>query len=387
MNNSNKKQILFVFGTRPEAIKMAPIIEEAKLHPEQLLVRVVITGQHRHMVDSILRFFNIVPDDDLKIMEENQSIASVVAKSLLGLEKIVLRTPPDMLMVQGDTSTAFAAGLVAHYYKIPLGHVEAGLRTYDKWMPFPEELNRKLLTALSDLHFVPTREAYNNLLAEKTPPEQIYLTGNSVIDALLTVAFQKEAAFGQKLSLNPGKKLLLVTVHRRENFGNPLLSICNAVKRLAESFPQEIQVVVPVHKNPNVKGVVHQCLGEIPQVLLVDPLDYAPFVHLMRSAYFILTDSGGVQEEAPSLGKPVLVLREKTERPEAVAAGTVKLVGTDENTIFAEASQLLRDKQAYDKMANAMNPYGDGKAAGRIVQAVLYHFGFAKEKPQEFSIC
>jgi UDP-N-acetylglucosamine 2-epimerase (non-hydrolysing) len=382
----NKKKLMFVFGTRPEAIKMAPLIAEAAKYPRELKPIIVVTGQHRQMLDQVLRLFNIKPDHDLAIMEKDQSIARVVSKTLEGMEAILYDDKPDMLLVQGDTSTAFAAGLIAHYHMIPLGHVEAGLRTFDKWRPFPEEINRKLVTAIADLHFAPTETSVKNLRAEHVARETIYLTGNSVIDALLEVARRKFNLGKAGIKLDTKKKIVLVTTHRRESFGAPLQRTCRALLRLAREFQNEIELVVPVHSNPNVKDVVVQSLTGVSNIKLIEPLEYEPFVHLMKRSYIILTDSGGVQEEAPSLGKPVLVLREKTERPEAVSAGTVKLVGTDDKLIFKEARRLLTDNKAYARMSRAMNPYGDGKAAPRIIKSILYYFGLTKKKPTEFKV-
>jgi UDP-N-acetylglucosamine 2-epimerase (non-hydrolysing) len=291
-----------------------------------------------------------------------------------------------MILVQGDTSTTFAAGLAAYYYKIPLGHVEAGLRTFDKWRPYPEEINRKLTTALADLHFAPTETSVKNLLAERVPGNLIYRTGNTVIDALLEVAGRRFDLREAGIHLAPGRKVVLVTAHRRESFGKPLKNICRAILRLAQAYRRDIQIVVPVHRNPTVRETVSETLDMVDNVELIEPLDYEPFVHLMKESYLILTDSGGIQEEAPSLGKPVLVLREKTERPEAVSFGTVKLVGADEKLIFEEARQLLEDPRAYELMSQAVNPYGDGRAAERIVQAILYYFGAVDRKPEEFQV-
>lgn len=382
----NRKRIMFVFGTRPEAIKMAPVIKEVEKYPDIFEPVIVATGQHRQMLDQVLRIFDIDPDYDLGIMEENQTITSIVTKSLQGLEEIILREKPDMLLVQGDTSTAFAAGLSAFYYKIPLGHVEAGLRTFDKFRPYPEEMNRKLISSLADLHFTPTKSSLRNLLEEKVPRGQIYLTGNTVIDALLAVSRKNFDLEKVGIKLDKGKKLILVTAHRRESFGAPLRNICSAIKKLAEKFRREVEFVIPVHKNPMVRGVVSEILEEVDNVLLIEPLDYEPFVHLMKASYIILSDSGGVQEEAPSLGKPVLVLREKTERPEAIKAGTVKLVGMDEKAIFEEADRLLTDKAEYDKMSQAVNPYGDGRASERIAGALLHYFGASDRLPEEFDV-
>jgi UDP-N-acetylglucosamine 2-epimerase (non-hydrolysing) len=382
----NRKRIMFVFGTRPEAIKMAPVINEVEKYPDVLDPVIVVTGQHRQMLDQVLRIFEIKPDYDLGIMEEDQTIANILIKSLEGLQEIILREKPDMLLVQGDTSTTFTAGLAAYYHRVPLGHVEAGLRTFDKWRPFPEEINRKLTTALADLHFAPTQTSVSNLMAEGIPPNSVYLTGNTVIDALLEVAKRRFDLKEAGVDLTTGRKIVLVTAHRRESFGKPLKNICQAISNLARAHRRHIEIVVPVHKNPTVKNTVYDILEEIDNVELIEPLDYEPFVHLMKESYIILTDSGGIQEEAPSLGKPVLVLREKTERPEAVAFGTVKLVGINEEVIFEEANTLLIDPEAYDKMSKAVNPYGDGHAAERIVQAILYYFGAVDRKPEKFKI-
>lgn len=382
----NRKRIMFVFGTRPEAIKMAPVVREIEKYPDMLDPVIVVTGQHRQMLDQVLRIFDIRPDHDLGIMEENQSLVNIVTKSLQGLEESIIREKPDMLLVQGDTSTTFAAGLAAYYFKVPLGHVEAGLRTFDKWRPYPEEINRKLTTALADLHFAPTTTSVSNLEAEGVERSRIYLTGNSVIDALLATASRKFDLKGAGVELSPGKKMVLVTAHRRESFGKPLKNICQAIVRLARAHRREVEIVMPVHRNPMVRGTVYEMLEEVDNVQLIEPLDYEPFVHLMKEAYIVLTDSGGIQEEAPSLGKPVLVMREKTERPEAVAFGTVKLVGMNEDLIFEEANRLVTDRSAYENMSRSVNPYGDGHASERIVQAILYHFGAIDRKPAEFRV-
>jgi UDP-N-acetylglucosamine 2-epimerase (non-hydrolysing) len=377
---------MFVFGTRPEAIKMAPVVAETEKYPDVLEPVVVVTGQHRQMLDQVLRIFDMRPDYDLGVMEESQTVANIVSRSLQGLEEIILREKPDMVLVQGDTSTTFAAALAAFYYRIPIGHVEAGLRTFDKWRPFPEEINRKLTTALADLHFAPTWTSASNLLAEGVPQNSIYLTGNTVIDALLKVAKRDFDLKKAGIDLKTSKKTVLVTAHRRESFGQPLKNICAAVSRLAQAHRREVEIVVPVHKNPAVRSTVYEILDNMDNVDLIEPLDYEPFVHLMKKSYIILTDSGGIQEEAPSLGKPVLVLREKTERPEAIAAGTVKLVGVSEEVIFEEANRLLVDREVYDRMSRAVNPYGDGHAAERILQAILYYFGAVDRKPEEFKV-
>jgi UDP-N-acetylglucosamine 2-epimerase (non-hydrolysing) len=377
---------MFVFGTRPEAIKMAPVIAGVEKYPDILAPVVVSSGQHRQMLDQVLRVFGLTTDYELGIMKENQTITSIITRTLEGLEEIILREKPDMMLVQGDTSTTFAAGLAAYYYKIPLGHVEAGLRTFDKMRPYPEEINRKLTSSLADLHFAPTRTSANNLLAERIDKNSIYLTGNTVIDALLEVSKKSYDIKKAGVYLKPDKKTILVTAHRRESFGKPLQNICRAIARLARDHRRETEFVIPVHKNPVVRETVGSLLGAMDNVELIEPLDYEPFVHLMKASHIILTDSGGVQEEAPSLGKPVLVMREKTERPEAVSAGTVKLVGMDEEAIYGETRRLLEDKSAYDKMARAVNPYGDGKAVDRIVRAILYYFGAVDKKPEEFKV-
>ena len=383
---TNKKRVMFVFGTRPEAIKMAPVITAVEKYCDKLQPLVVVTGQHRQMLDQVLNIFKITPHHDLEIMQDKQTLVDIISRCLRRLEGIVAQEKPDMLLVQGDTSTAFATGLIAYYNKIPLGHIEAGLRTFDKWRPFPEEINRKLLTSLADLHFAPTQTSVNNLLEENVLRDAICLTGNTVIDALFDVSARKFDLTKIGLCLNPERKLVLATIHRRESFGDQMQNVCRAIARLAQRFPDEIELVLPVHKNPNVKDLVYNMLSDIENVRLIESLEYEPFVHLMKSSYIILTDSGGIQEEGPSLGKPVLVLREKTERPEAIAAGTVKLVGMDEDVVFCEAEKLLANQAEYRRMSNAINPYGDGKAADRIVQSLLCYFGLSKNGPVEFSV-
>lgn len=375
---------MFVFGTRPEAIKMAPLILEMKKHSDILQPIILSTGQHKEMLHQVMRVFGINPDYDLDIMEHSQSLSQIISKTMSGLESVIMREKPDMLLVQGDTSTAFAAGLCAFYNKVHVGHVEAGLRTGDKMRPYPEEANRRLISVISDLHFSPTQNASQKLLDEGIPRNTVYCTGNTVIDGLLLVAKHDFDFSKSGIKIEEGKKTILVTAHRRESFGPPLKAICNAVRRLAEKYHQEINIVLPAHKNPLVAVTVREVLGGAPNVQIMDPLDYEPFVHLMKASYFILTDSGGVQEEAPSLGKPVLVLREKTERPEAIAAGTVKLIGVDENTILNEAEKLLTDQKYYQSMQKPVNPYGDGLASVRIISAILYHFGYKDERVEEF---
>jgi len=381
-----RKKLLFVFGTRPEAIKLAPVISAAKRHGEVFETVVATTGQHREMLDQVLKVFNIKPDHDLKIMKEGQTVTNVVVRSLEGLNKLLSKVKPDMMIVQGDTSTTFAAGLAAFYNKIGLAHVEAGLRTWDKHRPYPEEMNRKLTSSLADIHFAPTVKSKENLVAEGVPLSSIYLTGNTVVDALLEVAKAKCDLNKYGVDVSDGKKLVLLTTHRRENFGAPLQSILTAAKQIASKYSSDIKMVVPVHKNPSVQTAVKEELKDLSNVKLVDPLDYVPFVHLMKASYLILTDSGGVQEEAPSFGKPVFVLREVTERPEGIMAGTVKLVGIRSDDIVAETSRLMESKNAYEAMSRARNPYGDGRASERIIKALLHRFGFEKKRPAEFEV-
>ncbi|NLM51713.1 MAG: UDP-N-acetylglucosamine 2-epimerase (non-hydrolyzing) [Firmicutes bacterium] len=379
-----KKKALIVFGTRPEAIKMAPLVLELE-KDHNLETAVCVTAQHREMLDQVLEIFDIIPEFDLNIMQAGQTLTDITVRALTGLKEVYTQFKPDIVFVHGDTTTTFAAALAAFYEKIPVGHVEAGLRTGQKYAPYPEELNRKLTGSLADLHFAPTAGAKKNLLRENVAPENIFVTGNTVIDALSYTVRDDwffEAYELQDLPFD--KKLVLVEVHRRENLGAPMEAICRALRRLAEKHP-EIFIVFPVHKNPAVREPVYRHLKDVPTVRLIEPLTVADFHNLMRRSTLILTDSGGIQEEAPSLGCPVLVLREVTERPEAVEAGTVALLGTDEETIVRETSRLLTDRNAYTKMATAVNPYGDGKASQRIVEAVRWYFGLQAERPQEFA--
>ena len=378
------RRLMFVFGTRPEAIKMVPVIKEVRKYPDVFKSIVVVTGQHREMLDQVLSIFNLRPDYDLSIMEADQTLSSVTVKVLHGLEEIILRERPDMVLVQGDTNTTFAAALSAYYQKVPVGHIEAGLRTGMKYSPFPEEINRRLTSVIADLHFAPTNRSVESLLREGIARNMIYLTGNTVIDALYEVAGRPYDLRRLNIDVDKKKKMILVTTHRRENFGTPLKNICEAVRQVAHKHAEITTVVLPVHKNPIVASTVHEILGELGNIQLIEPLDYEPFVHLMKEAYLVLTDSGGVQEEAPSLGKPVLVMREVTERPEAVEAGTVRLVGTDINKIVKEAERLITDEKEYKKMSQAVNPYGDGKASERIAGAILHFFGLIDRKPDDF---
>lgn len=381
----DKIKILAIFGTRPEAIKMAPLVNELQ-ERDSFQCQVAVTAQHREMLDQVLSLFGIKVDYDLNIMTERQTLFSITTKALLGLKDVLDQSRPDIVLVHGDTTTTFAGALAAFYNGIKVGHVEAGLRTHNKWLPFPEEMNRKLTGAIADLHFAPTRTARNNLLREGVDPQNIFVTGNTVIDALKTTVKQNYVFSTDILNKidYSREKVILVTAHRRENLGKPLENICHAVLKLADSFP-ETKVVYPVHLNPAVRDTVFSILGQHERILLLDPLDTDEMHNLMAKSYIVLTDSGGLQEEAPSLGKPVLVLRHETERPEAVKAGTVKVVGTETDIIFEEASRLITDGKEYLRMANAVNPYGDGRASKRIADFLLYYFGLKQEKPREFS--
>lgn len=371
---AKKFKALVVFGTRPEAIKMAPVVKALKAAPE-IDARVCVTAQHREMLDQVLNLFEIAPDYDLDLMKPGQGLFEITSGALLGLKKVVSEASPDLVLVHGDTTTTLAASLAAYYNRVPLGHVEAGLRTGNIYSPWPEEINRKVAGAISRLHFAPTEKSKQNLLVENTPDAHIHVTGNTVIDALLDVVARLEAdearsrALDAEFGIDPSRRMVLVTGHRRESFGDGFQRICAALTRLAKR--EDIQIVYPVHLNPNVQGPVQEQLGTLGRVSLIPPQDYLPFVHLMRRANVILTDSGGVQEEAPSLGKPVLVMRDTTERPEAVSAGTVRLVGTNTDLIVREVSSLLDDPKTYEAMSRAHNPYGDGLASGRIRDAII----------------
>jgi UDP-N-acetylglucosamine 2-epimerase (non-hydrolysing) len=370
------KKILLVFGTRPEAIKMAPLIKEFQKYPESFETRVCVTGQHREMLDQVLKLFDIKPDYDLNIMAPNQDLYDITSKVLLGMRNVLKEFNPDVVFVHGDTTTSTAAAIAAFYQQIKVAHVEAGLRTYNLYSPWPEEMNRQITDRLCDYCFAPTEVSKNNLLQEKIDPNKIFVTGNTVIDALLMAVniIQAKGLKDQIIFeiLNKGyeikkdRKYILVTGHRRENFGEGFLNICKALKEIAMRYPN-IDIVYPVHLNPNVQKPVFELLKEIENIYLITPLDYLPFVYMMQHSYLILTDSGGVQEEAPSLGKPVLVMRNTTERPEAVDAGTVKLVGTDAFEIVENVTLLIENNSVYNKMSQAHNPYGDGKACERII--------------------
>jgi UDP-N-acetylglucosamine 2-epimerase (non-hydrolysing) len=368
-------RVLSVFGTRPEAIKMAPVVRALQAAPDRFESLVCVSAQHREMLDQVLSVFGLQADFDLDLMTPGQTPAEITARVLEGLPPLLRRVRPDILLVQGDTMTSFAGAFAAYLERIPSGHVEAGLRTGDRWRPFPEEMNRVLTTRLASIHFAPTPQARDQLLAEGVPADDVHLTGNTVIDALLqTVRADYRFRTPALAELDPRRRLVLITTHRRESFGAPLRSTCAAIRELGCRFP-DLQFVLPVHPNPKVKSTVEELLRDLPGMHLIDPVDYVEFVHLMARSHLILTDSGGVQEEAPTLGKPVLVLREVTERPEGVAAGTAVVVGTDQARIVAIASELLTSPAAYERMANAVNPYGDGHAAERIVNAIAERFG------------
>ena len=370
------KKILLVFGTRPEAIKMAPLVKTLQQHPA-FDARVCVTAQHREMLDQVLKLFDITPEYDLNLMKPGQDLTDITAGVLAGLKAVFNEWRPDAVLVHGDTSTTFATSLAAYYQRIAIGHVEAGLRTGNLYSPWPEEANRRLTGVLTRWHFAPTEASRSNLLQESVDPSTVHVTGNTVIDALLQVnekianSPELQAQFREQFSfLDDNKRLVLVTGHRRENFGDGFERICDALARIATDNP-DVDVLYPVHLNPNVQEPVKRRLGSMANIHLIDPQDYLPFVYLMNRSTLILTDSGGIQEEAPSLGKPVLVMRDTTERPEAVAAGTVKLVGTDVDLICSEANRLLNDASAYEAMAFAHNPYGDGQACQRIATALM----------------
>jgi UDP-N-acetylglucosamine 2-epimerase (non-hydrolysing) len=381
----DKLRIMTVFGTRPEAVKMAPVIKELERRSGEIVPLVAVTAQHREMLDQVLELFEITPNYDLNIMQANQTLHDITSRALLGLRDVISEAKPDMILVHGDTTTTFVAALAGFYAQVPVGHVEAGLRTQNKYSPFPEEMNRKLTGAIADLHFSPTDTSKTNLLAEGVNQENIFVTGNTVIDALLATVHENYTFTDPVLNQIDftNRKVILVTTHRRENLGEPMRNIYLALQQLIEENP-DVEIVFPMHKNPHVREVVNSVLGQTERVHLIEPLDYQPFVNLIARSHIILTDSGGVQEEAPSFGKPVLVLRDTTERPEAVEAGTVLLVGTDRDEVYRNASRLLNDSTTYSKMANAVNPYGDGLAAKRIVDSILYYCKHASNRPEDF---
>lgn len=379
-------KVMTVFGTRPEAIKMAPVVLELKKHPDQIQTIVAVTAQHRQMLDQVLDLFQITPDYDLNIMSQGQTLYDITTRSMQGLKSVMEVEKPDLVLVHGDTTTTFAGALAAYYQQIPVGHVEAGLRTGNIYSPFPEEMNRKLTGAIAAIHFSPTDTAKHNLLREGVDPSHIYVTGNTVIDALMTTVDEGYDFEDEELHTVDFKqhRIILLTTHRRENLGEPMRHIYKALRQIIEEIP-DTEIVFPVHRNPLVRKVVEEELAGVDRIHLIEPMEYEPFANLMHHSCLVLTDSGGIQEEAPSLGKPVLVLRDTTERPEAVEAGTVRLIGTDRDRVYTETKRLLTDQAAYDAMSNAVNPYGDGLASQRIVQAILYAFGGLGQQPEEFN--
>ncbi|MDN3233472.1 non-hydrolyzing UDP-N-acetylglucosamine 2-epimerase [Priestia megaterium] len=383
MNQFDKIKVMTVFGTRPEAIKMAPLVKELQKNQDKIDSIVTVTAQHREMLDQVLETFKINPDYDLNIMKDRQTLTDVTINALKGLDNVIKSVKPDLILVHGDTTTTFAASLAAFYNQVAVGHVEAGLRTWDKYSPFPEEMNRQLTGTMADLHFAPTEKAAENLLEEGKNRDAIFITGNTAIDALeSTVTSEYEHPLLTELD---GDKLILLTAHRRENLGEPMRNIFKAIKRIVDEY-DNVQIVYPVHLNPSVREAANDILGNNARVHLIEPLGVEDFHNFMDRAYLILTDSGGVQEEAPSLGTPVLVLRDTTERPEGIEAGTLKLAGTDQKTIYSLIQQLLEDPELYQSMAQSSNPYGDGKASNRIVEAIKYYFKRIEEKPNDFKI-
>lgn len=381
-----KIKLMTVFGTRPEAIKMCPLVLEMQKYPDFIEPIVAVTAQHREMLDQVLQLFAIKPDYDLNIMTAGQTLYDVTGRALAGLKDVLAEAQPDMVLVHGDTTTTFVGALASFYAQIPVGHVEAGLRTGNKFSPYPEEMNRKLTGAIADIHFAPTSTSKNNLLKENIDPAAIVVTGNTVIDALQTTvkADYRFTDSGLQKALAGGKSLILVTTHRRENLGEPMRHVYQALRKVLENHP-DVEAIFPVHKNPKVREIVDEELGKLAQVHLIEPLDYEPFANLMAKVDIVLTDSGGIQEEAPALGKPVLVLRDTTERPEAVDAGTVKLVGTAYDDVLRETSLLLDDSKYYQSMAEAANPYGDGRACERIIRKILHENGYDIKILSEFS--
>ena len=379
----NKVKVMTVFGTRPEAIKMAPLVLKLK-KDDRFEEITVVSAQHREMLDQVLDIFKIKPDYDFNIMHKNQTLEDITSKVMLDMAKVIKKEQPDIVLVHGDTTTSFAAGLATFYEQTKLGHVEAGLRTWNKYSPFPEEMNRQMTDDLTDLYFAPTELSKQNLIKENHPADNIYVTGNTAIDALEQTV--KEDYHHDVLDeINPDSKIILVTMHRRENQGEPMRRVFKVMKQVVDSH-KDVEIIYPVHLSPRVQKVAKEVLSDDPRIHLIKPLDVVDFHNLAKKSYFIMTDSGGVQEEAPSLGKPVLVLRDTTERPEGVAAGTLKLVGTEVDKVRAEMIRLLEDEKAYAKMANAKNPYGDGKAADRIMDAIAYYFDKEhNQKPVDFN--
>ncbi|AOY75575.1 non-hydrolyzing UDP-N-acetylglucosamine 2-epimerase [Clostridium formicaceticum] len=380
----DKLKVMTIFGTRPEAIKMAPLVKKLQ-ETEEIQSVLCVTAQHREMLDMVLDLFELKPDYDLNIMQHGQTISDITVKVLKGVEEILQEVKPDIVLVHGDTTTTFVGSLAAFYQQVAVGHVEAGLRSGNIYSPYPEEMNRRLTGHLANLHFAPTEGNYKNLVKEGIGEEKIFVTGNTVIDALLQVV-KEDYLFDNPL-LNQidyvNKKVLVMTCHRRENWGEPMENIFKAVVEIAEKH-KDVEVIFPVHLNPNIRNLAKQIMGEAGNIHLIEPLDYEPFANLLSKAHLILTDSGGIQEEAPALGKPILVLRTETERPEAVEAGTVKVVGVEKQKIVEEVDKLLKSPSHYLEMATAINPYGDGRACERIVGALKYHFKLSKEKPEVF---
>ncbi|WP_286180816.1 UDP-N-acetylglucosamine 2-epimerase (non-hydrolyzing) [Bacillus sp. ISL-37] len=374
-------KVMTIFGTRPEAIKMAPLVLELQKHPEHFESIVTVTAQHRQMLDQVLNIFNITPDHDLNIMKDRQTLIDVTTRGLEGLDKVMKEVKPDIVLVHGDTTTTFVASLAAYYNQIVVGHVEAGLRTWNKYSPFPEEMNRQLTGVMADLHFAPTSKSAANLLQENKAEENIFVTGNTAIDALTTTV--KETYQHEVLDKLGDSRLILMTAHRRENLGEPMRNMFRAIKRIVDE-QRDVQVVYPVHLNPVVRELADEVLGNDPRIHLIEPLDVIDFHNFASRAHLILTDSGGVQEEAPSLGVPVLVLRDTTERPEGIEAGTLKLAGNEEQPIFEMATELLTDRVAYERMAKASNPYGDGRASERICEAIRYYFKRTENRPEQY---
>ncbi|WP_261131729.1 non-hydrolyzing UDP-N-acetylglucosamine 2-epimerase [Bacillus sp. Marseille-Q3570] len=379
-----KIKVMTIFGTRPEAIKMCPLVLELEKHPDEIESIVTVTAQHREMLDQVLEIFEVTPDYDLNIMKARQSLVEVTNKALEGLDRVMKEAEPDIVLVHGDTSTTFVASLSAFYNKIEVGHVEAGLRTYNKHSPYPEEMNRQLTGVLSDLHFAPTKQSAANLINENKKADSIFVTGNTAIDALKTTVTDNYTHPVLE-KINSNERLVLMTAHRRENQGEPMRNMFSAIRNLVETH-KDIQVVYPVHLNPVVRETADELLSDHPRIHLIEPLGVVDFHNFASRAHLILTDSGGIQEEAPSLGVPVLVLRDTTERPEGIEAGTLKLAGTDKEVIYSLANTLLTDDEAYKKMSRASNPYGDGNASKRTVEAILYHFNKRTERPDSFDV-
>ncbi|WP_285491338.1 non-hydrolyzing UDP-N-acetylglucosamine 2-epimerase [Staphylococcus haemolyticus] len=375
------KKIMTVFGTRPEAIKMAPLVKALEYDAE-LEPMIVVTAQHREMLDSVLHTFNIKPHYDLNIMKEGQTLSDITSRAMTKLEDVIKKERPDMVLVHGDTTTTFSGALAAFYNKVAIGHVEAGLRTRHKYAPFPEEVNRQMVSNLADLHFAPTKGAANNLLQENKSPDSIIVTGNTAIDTLeLTI---KKEYTSDIIRKHQGKRIILLTVHRRENVGQPMIDIYKAMRKIVDEY-EDIVIVSPLHLNPKVRELAYEYLGEHERIELIEPLDVVDFHNFANKAYLILTDSGGIQEEAPSLNKPVLVLRDVTERPEGVTAGTLKVVGTDFDNVFKSTTEILENQMIYDQMALTQNPYGDGNASLRICESIKYYFGLTSKMPKSFN--